>query len=46
MIEPRTCDNCKYQECNYDDVPCIFCRDLNLPPYAMWEPKDIEEVTK
>lgn len=43
-IEHRTCDDCKYQECLITEPPCIFCRDLNLPPYALWTPKEGEEV--
>jgi len=46
MIDPRTCDDCKYRDLTIDEAPCIFCKDLNLPPYAMWEPEDIKEVTK
>ena len=34
--EPQTCDTCKFEDCDREKYPCVYCINED----KMWQPKD------
>ena len=44
--EVQTCTNCKHNQCDIHDFPCVFCFDENWEPAEPKEPTQLDRIEK